>query len=111
MLDVVISEHRIAAVAELLEQRAQQPLAARPRDEVAGDENEVGLARARPFHRAPNGTRAARRETEMEVREVHDPQAGELRLEPRDRQVDPREPDPTGLEPTPGEPAGCEASE
>src|SRR5204862_3014299 len=79
MLDVVVAEDDERPVAELRDDVPQHRLATRPRDEVAGDRDEVGLAARSPLRGMHDGARTARRETEVEVREVDDPQTRQLR--------------------------------
>ena len=96
----MVAEHRERA-GHLLEERPQPPLGARAREEVAGDERELGLPLGGPLDRPLNGTRAAGREAEMEVREMRNSQARQLGRQPRYRHVERPQPDPPGLEMTP----------
>ena len=65
----------------------QASFAAPPGDEVAGDADEVGLPLHHPFDSAVDGAQPARRHTEMEVGEVRDAKAVELRREPGNRDL------------------------
>jgi hypothetical protein len=89
-------------VTKPLEQPQQPRLAARPREQVAGDADELRTTLLDPRDRALDRTHAAGRHAEMEIREVRDPQTVELRRQPVDRDVDHSEPDPARLEPSVG---------
>jgi len=49
------------------------------RQKIAGDRNEIGLPFARPDRSTPRGADARRRNAEVKVREVHDPDTVQLR--------------------------------
>jgi hypothetical protein len=85
------------------EQAPQPGLGARVREQVARDADEVGRALRRPGDRALDGPRAARRDAEVEVREVRDPEAVELRRQARQLELALVQLDPAGLEPAVGE--------
>ena len=72
MLDVVIpqNDERSIEARKLL---PEQPLAARARDEVTGDRDEIGLPLGDPLDRALDGDLSARGQAEVEVREMCDP--------------------------------------
>jgi hypothetical protein len=72
VLDVVISQNdkRSIEAGKLL---AEQPLAARTRDEVTGDCDEIGLPLRHPLDRPLDGDGSARGQAEVEVREMCDP--------------------------------------
>ena len=75
--DIVVPEHRVAAV-EAAEEAVQPRLAAGMRKEVTRQADEVRLALFGPVDGALDRDGAARRGAEMEVREVDDPQPAEL---------------------------------
>ena len=59
-----------------------------------------------PVDGACDSDGAARGHAEVEVGEVRDPKAVEIRREPFDRDVEDARPQPAGLEPAVGQPAG-----
>ena len=80
-------------------------LAAAPRQQVTGDEHEVGLARGHPIDCSEHSLLAARGEAEVEIREVRDSEAGELGRQPLEGALELFEPHPASLEMAPGESA------
>ncbi len=97
--DVVVSEDH-ERVVEPLEQLAQARLAARVRDEVSGDADEVGPPLRDPVDGARARAVAARqRRAEVEVGQVPDPEPVERRGEPVDRDLEHPRAQPAGLEP------------
>ena len=106
----MVPEHREGG-AEAVQEAAQLRLAARPGEQVAGDADEVGAPFGDPVDGACDCDGAARGHAEVEVGEVRDPKAVEIRREPLDRDVEDARPQPAGLEPAVGQPAGGEASE
>ena len=102
---VVVPEHGVGAVAwmkpaELPPQRAH---AALPADEVAGDGDEVELLRRRPVDGLAEGAAVQRDGAEVEVGDVQDPQAVELRRETLHGRVALQVLDPLRLEERPRE--------
>src|SRR5919197_2417513 len=71
-----------------------------PRDEVTGEADEIRLPLRNPLERPLDCERPARRDAQMEIGEVSDPQSVELRREPLDLDLEHAPPKPTRLEPT-----------
>src|SRR6266498_5557688 len=78
VLDVVVAEHGVAAIAQPLQELAQDSLASRMRDEIPADADQVRVALHSPLHGGLDRAPPPRRESEVEVREVGDPQPLEL---------------------------------
>ena len=87
--------------AELAGQRGD---AALPADQVAGDGDEVELLRRRPVDRLPQGPAVQRDGAEVEVGDVEDPEAVELRRQARHGRLPLQVLDPLRLEERPREP-------
>jgi len=58
------------------------------REEIAADGDEIRLPLARPDRRLPGSADPRRRNPEVEVREVQDPEAAELRRQPRQLELE-----------------------
>ena len=95
---VMVPEHRVA-VGQADEKLAETRLAASPRNEIAADQRQIRLPRLDPFHCAPHRVRPARRQPEVEVGEVGDPEPVELGRQAPKRDLDRVQPDPARLEP------------
>ena len=65
--------------------RAQPRGSARPREQVAGDHDQIRLPLGHPVRRALDRAGPRRRRAEVEVGEMGDPQPGELGRQPRER--------------------------
>jgi hypothetical protein len=89
--------------SEAAQQAAEQRLAVRPREQVAGDADEVGPAFPDPRDRALHGDGSARGDAEVEVGQVRDAKPVELRRQALDRHVEHTRAQPTGLEPAVGQ--------
>ena len=76
--EVVVSEHGVRAGPEPPQQLTELGLASRMRQQVAGQQDEVGLAFLDPRHRPLDSPPAPGRHAEVEVGEVRDAQAVEL---------------------------------
>ncbi len=100
--EVVVPEHDEAR-PELAQKPLEERRATTSRDEVAGDADEVGLALRDPGHRVRRGALPPRRDAQMEVGEVRDPQAVERRRDAGELDFEHSLPQPTRLEPAPGE--------
>ena len=101
--EVVVPQHGVRTRPEAQQELAELLLAARVSEQVARQEDELGLTFLHPGHSALDRSRAAGRHTEMEVREMGDAQAVELGRKPRNLHLERPEPHPTGLEPAPAE--------
>jgi hypothetical protein len=99
----MVAEHDIW-MPKALEQLHQLSLASRPRQQVARDADEIGTALLDPCRSAFHGVRAARRHSEVEVREVRDPDAVELGRQARQPQIALAQTHPPGFEPAISEP-------
>src|SRR5581483_538639 len=95
--EVVVAEDDVR-VRERGEQLAQPPLAARAREKVARDADEVGPPPGDPAHGALHGPLPERGHPEVEVGEVRDAEAVELRREARQANFPDPQPHPAGLE-------------
>ena len=95
--DVVVPEHdvRVQAAQRLVEAGAAPGM----REQVAGDDDEVGVPLAHPVRGPANGDGAARGRAEVEVGEVRDPQPVERGGQPRDRHLEHARAQPARLEP------------
>jgi hypothetical protein len=103
--EVVVSENGVAG-GEPCEQLAKKPLTASTRQEIAADQSQVGLPLLDPIHGTLDCTDASRRRTEVEVREMCDPNPIQLGRQPSERHVLFDQPDPARFEPrVDGEPA------
>src|SRR5262245_40724514 len=71
------------------------------RQEIAADRDEVGLPLPRPRSRLPGGADPGRRNAEVEVREMHDPEAVELGRQPGELQLEHAPAQPAGFEQAP----------
>jgi len=106
--EVVVAEDDDAR-AELLEQPLEERHARAPRDEVAGNTDEIRAALRDPGHRILGRPPSARGDPEMEVREVGDTEAVELGWDAVDLDFEHALPEPPRLKPAPGErPDTCE---
>jgi hypothetical protein len=97
---VVVAQHGVAA-RKARHEASQLVLRSWPREQVAADADEVGIARRRPLDRALDGLRAARRHTKVEVRKVDDAKPFELGRQPRQADLERPKPNPARLEPAP----------
>ena len=97
----MVPEHDIR-VRQLGEQRQQLLLGTRPGEQIAGHADEIGLPLRNPIDRTLDGAHTARRNAEMEVRQMRDAKAVELRRQARQRQVQDAQPHPARLEPAIG---------
>ena len=98
---VVIAEHRVRA-RKAHEDAAKALLAARPREQVAADEDEVGPPLGDPVDRPLDRPHTPRGKPEVEVGEVRDAQPVELGRESGQRDPADGEPHPARLVPAPG---------
>ena len=107
--DVVVAEHgeRVETGQRLVE----QPASARPREQVTGDDDEVGPARTHPVRGTPPGDGPARDRPEVEVGEMRDPEPVERRRQAVDRQLEHPRPQPAGLEPAVRQGRRCHSAE
>jgi hypothetical protein len=94
----VVPEHDVRRLRELLEQAAEERLAAPARDEVTGDADEIWPAGHNPVDGTTARALAERRQPEVEVGQMRDPQAVELPRQAVDRQVERAQPNPAGFE-------------
>ena len=79
----MISEHRERGKRQPVDERSQLRLAARMRQEVAGDRDEIRPALRRPVDRALDCVHPARRDAEVEVGQMRDAEAVELHRQAR----------------------------
>jgi hypothetical protein len=105
----VVPQDDVRVAAEAGENGAQAALAASAGDEVSGDADEVGFPLDDPVDRAVDRAEPARRDAEVEVREVRDAQPVELGRQPRNEQLADAEADPAGFEGPVGEPGSGDA--
>ena len=100
--DVVVSEHDKRR-AEALEERSQESLAPRMRDEIAGHAHQIGTTIHEPVDGpAARGVHAGQRRAEVEVGEVADSEPVELCGEAGNLDVEHAGAEPAGLEPPVG---------
>ena len=105
--NVVVAEHGVGRRRQASDELAQTRLTARMRQQVAGDRDEVRLPLGGPVDRSRSTACApARRHAEVEVGEVRDPEAVELRRQPAQLELELAQPQPAGLEPAPPEGGG-----
>ena len=101
--DVVIAENDVR-VPEPLEQQMQDRLAARARQKVAGEADQVGTTLLDPAHSELDRPASAGRDAEMEVRKMGDPQPVELGRQSGQRDFEHTKAHPTRFEPCVREP-------
>jgi hypothetical protein len=77
------------------------------REKVAGDADEIRLPLGRPVDAALDSAPAARRNAEMEIRQMDDPHAVELGRQPGHLELECAQSHPPGLEPAPGKTRRC----
>src|SRR5205823_11333899 len=117
--EVVVAENGVHRLRQPLHERAQQRLSARMREQVAGEDDEIGPPYGDPLDGGLDRVRAARRNAEVEVGEMRDAEPVELRRQTRQLDLELAQAHPAGLEPPPGEsapeygsgaaPEGCHA--
>ena len=110
MFDIVVTEDGVRGDCESLQQFSQLGFAARTRYEITGNNDEVGIGRGRPTEGALNSAFAARRHSQVAVGQVQDPKPRETVGELRNRELEPPEAQPAGLEPAPAQRYGCNTS-
>ena len=104
--EVVVAEHGVDR-RQPLDQLAQPLRTFGPGEQVAGEHHEVGLPLGDPVDRALDRPHPRRRDAEVEVGEVRDPQPGELRAGARAAATSSSaEPHPGGLVQPPGDAGG-----
>ncbi len=97
---IVVPEDDVR-VRQPREQREQPPLAARAREQIAGDAHEVGPALHHPLDGPLDRAYTAGRHAEVEVGKVRDAKAVQLGRQAGDPEVADAEPHPPRLEPPP----------
>ncbi len=101
--DVVVAEHGEHRPGQDPHQPPQHRLAPRMREEIPADRDEIRLSLPRPSGRLPGSADPRRRYAEVEVREMGDPEAIELRRQPRQRDLELAQPHPAGFEQAPAD--------
>ena len=99
----MVAEHRERRLRQLLDEPPQPRLAVRPSEQVAGQRDQVRPALGGPRDAALHRPHAGRRDAEMEVREVSDPEAVELRRQPRHVDLELAQPRPARLDEAPAD--------
>jgi hypothetical protein len=100
---VVVAEDREDRLRKVADELPQPRLSARVGQQVTGDRDEVGPPLPRPLNRAGYRSGARRGDSEMEVREMDDPQPIELDGQLRHVELAPSQPHPTRFEEPPSE--------
>src|SRR5580765_7049025 len=90
------------------EQSEETLSTAGPGEQIPGHDDEVRPALRDPVDRVLDGANAARGDSQMEIREMGDPQAVELCGQAVDGELELPQAHPTGLEPAPARRGGRE---
>src|SRR5581483_6561265 len=101
--DVVVAEHGEDRLRQDADDAAQHRLAARMREEVTRDGDEIRPPLLDPLDGSPSRAEPRRGNAEVEVREVRDPEPVELLRQPRHLDLELAKPDPARLERAPAE--------
>ena len=109
--DVVVAEHRERRLREDAHQPPQHLLAARVREQVAGDRDEIRASLAHPDRGLPRRADPRRRNAEVEVGQVRDAEPVQLRGQARHLDLELAQPRPRRLGETPRETGAGEGAE